>query len=75
MRRTLHAVSPPVPAVLEVFSRVLVALLIAAGAVVGAVFVYQQNQERRVSQVEQGPRADFRVGAAASVMNHGGSMR
>jgi len=49
-----------------------VALLIAAGAVVGAVFVYQQNQERRVSQVEQGPRADFRVGAAASVMNHGG---
>ena len=49
-----------------------VALLIAAGAVAGAVYVYQQNQERRVSQVEQGPRADFRVGAAASVMVHGG---
>jgi len=48
------------------------ALLIAAGAVAGAVYVYQQNQERRVSQVEQGPRADFRVGAAASVMVHGG---
>jgi two-component system OmpR family sensor kinase len=50
-----------------------VALLIAAAAVVGAVYVYQQNQERRVSQVEQGPRADFRVGAAANVMIHGGT--
>jgi len=49
-----------------------VALLIAAGAVVGAVFVYQQNQERRVSQVEQGPRADFRVGPRRAWMNHGG---
>jgi two-component system OmpR family sensor kinase len=50
-----------------------VALLIAAGAVAGTVYLYQQNQERRVSQVEQGPRADFRVGAAAAVMIHGGS--
>jgi len=50
-----------------------IALLIAAGAVVSALYVYQQNQERRVSQVEQGPRADFRVGAAANVMIHGGS--
>jgi two-component system OmpR family sensor kinase len=49
-----------------------IALVVAAGAVAGAVYVYQQNQERRVSQVEQGPRADFRVGAAASVMIHGG---
>ncbi|HTT11369.1 MAG TPA: ATP-binding protein [Burkholderiaceae bacterium] len=50
-----------------------VALLIAAGAVAGAVYVYQQNQERRASQVEQGPRADFRVGAAANVLIHGGT--
>jgi len=50
-----------------------VALLIAAGAVAALVYLYQQNQERRVSQVEQGPRADFRVGAAAAVMIHGGS--
>jgi len=50
-----------------------IALLIAAGAVVSAVYVYQQSQERRASQVEQGPRADFRVGAAANVMIHGGS--
>ncbi len=49
-----------------------VALLIAAAAVGGTLFLYQQNQERRVSQVEQGPRADFRVGAAASVATHGG---
>ena len=49
-----------------------VALLIAAGAVAATVYLYQQNQERRVSLVEQGPRADFRVGAAASVLVHGG---
>jgi two-component system OmpR family sensor kinase len=48
------------------------ALLIAAAAVGGTLYVYQQNQERRVSQVEQGPRADFRVGAAVSVATHGG---
>jgi two-component system OmpR family sensor kinase len=50
-----------------------IALLIAAGAVVSALYAYQQAQERRASQVEQGPRADFRVGAAASVLTHGGS--
>jgi two-component system OmpR family sensor kinase len=49
------------------------ALLIAAGAVAGTLYLYQQNQERRASQIEQGPRADFRVGAAASVMIHGGT--
>ena len=49
------------------------ALLIAAAGVAGTLYLYQQNQERRVSQVEQGPRADFRVGAAASVMIHGGT--
>ncbi len=48
------------------------ALIFAAAGVGGTLYLYQQNQERRVTQVEQGSRADFRVGAAASVAMHGG---